>query len=121
MRRRGTEFRVEVVDQDLPRLPFAKITDEIEQLRSVEEYMVRESQRMDRLQRGLVSAHPGHLVILAGMPPAMWARLPVGWQTMARLSLTPQKPPVPRNIKGAVAVSADLAEEIVKRATSDAA
>jgi hypothetical protein len=114
MRRRGTGFRVEVVDQDLPRLPFAKITDEIEKLRSIESHMVRESIRMDRLQRALTAAHPGHLVILVGMPPGSWARLPVGWQTMAQLSLTPQWPPVPRDIKGATAVAVDLAETIVK-------
>lgn len=119
MRRRTTGFRVEVVDRDLPRRPFAEITDEIEQLRSAETHMERESIRVDRLQRGLVSAHPGHLVILAGLPPGTWGRLPVGWQTMPQVSLTPQLPPIPRNVKGAIVVATDLAERIVKGARGE--
>lgn len=116
---RALGFRVEVTDQGLPRRPSRKATEEIKHLRAVEAHMARESIRMDRLQRDLVGAHPGNLVILVGLPPGSWAPLPVGWQTMQQLSLTPRWPPVPLGIKGAIAVAADLAETIVTRARGE--
>jgi hypothetical protein len=96
-------------------LPFAAITDEIEKLRAVERAYQHGNEELDRLQRFLVSAHPGHLVVFPPLPMGTWARLPEGWQTEKEWKLTLLKPPIPGDLKGAAAVSVSLAQQMVSK------
>lgn len=112
MRRSGHCFVVPVVESRPVRRTEA-MERELDELVSFERRMQRESERMDRLQRALLSAHPGNLVILVGLPPMTWMPLPFGWQTQRELRGAPQWAPVPEDVKGPVAVSADLAQAIV--------
>jgi hypothetical protein len=97
------------------RLPFAAITDEIEKLRAVERAYQTGNEELDRLQRSLVSAHPGHLVVFPPLPMGTWARLPEGWQTDKEWKLTLLKPPIPGDLTGAAAVSVSLAQQMVSK------
>lgn len=117
MRRRNTALRSPLairVTDPVKRLPFAAITDEIERLRATEREWQAGSSRLDLLQRGLMSVHPGNLVILMGLPGESWAPLPEGWQTSRSLTLIPRQPPVPLAITGPVAISEALARAMVR-------
>lgn len=91
------------------------VAEEIKALRRLEADIVRANTGLDRLQRDLVGAHPGNLVIFGFMPPGTWAYLPEGWQGLSELPLTPRFGLPPGDVRGAVAVSVDVAEGIVGR------
>lgn len=88
---------------------------EIAELRALEAEMQRGQLDMDRLQRDLIAAHPGNLVIFGWMPAGTWAELPPMWQSSAELRLTPRFGIPHIGVKRVIAVSPDLAKTIIKR------
>jgi hypothetical protein len=120
MRRRSMGCLPSVTEEALPwcRKPHPALRDaEIAQLRLVEAEYQRGNEELDRVQRALVGAHPGHLVLYPGLPPGTWCRLPVGWHCLAPgtpVTLTPLWPPIPLDVKGPVGVSLGLAREMVR-------
>jgi len=87
-------------------------TAEIAELRRVEALISRESERLGRLQNRVMLSHPGNLIVTGVLPRGTWAVLPAGWQTATELGVTPRFGVPPRDVKGAVWVSEEVAERI---------